>query len=170
MQNWMVRSDFLDLDCLAYATRRTGRAVTNLFNARMAALDLTVAQFGLLTAVARMPGSTLAAIGEAMLLDESTLARNFAVMERRELISAEGGRGRGGKQVTLTRAGEKLHAQAVAIWRDTNRMLARELDAQGLEAGRAFLRALGTVSERLKSEAGEAAEDRPARRRTRKSV
>ena len=50
----MVRSDFLDLDCLAYATRRTGRAITNLFNARMSELELSVAQFGLLTAVSMM--------------------------------------------------------------------------------------------------------------------
>ena len=48
--------------------RRTGRAVTNLFNARLAPLDLNVAQFGLLAAVGKMPGATLAAIGEAMLL------------------------------------------------------------------------------------------------------
>ncbi len=66
----MARSDFLDFDCLAYATRRTGRAVTNLFNSRLAHLELNVAQFGLLAAVGKMPGSTLAAIGEAMLLDE----------------------------------------------------------------------------------------------------
>ena len=59
----MSGSDFLDFDCLAYATRRTGRAVTNLFNSRLTHLDLNVAQFGLLAAVAKLPGSTLAAIG-----------------------------------------------------------------------------------------------------------
>lgn len=165
----MVRSDFLDLDCLAYATRRTGRAVTNLFNARMAGLELNVAQFGLLAAVSKMPGATLAAIGEAMLLDESTLARNFAVMERRGLIAAEGGRGRGGKALTLTKAGEKLLGEAARIWRDTNRMLAAEMPADEAAAGRKFLRALGEVSERLKAGMAEAKKERaasvPARRR-----
>ena len=68
----MVGSDILDFNCLAYASRRTARAVTNFFNQRLAPFDLNVAQFGLLAAVAKMPGSTLAAIGEAMLLDEST--------------------------------------------------------------------------------------------------
>jgi DNA-binding MarR family transcriptional regulator len=164
----MARSDFLDLDCLAYATRRTGRAVTNYFNARMAGLDLTVSQFGLLAAVASMPGATLAAIGEAMLIDESTLVRNFAVMERRGLIAAEGGRGRGGKHLTLTRAGLQLHVEAVAIWRATNRRLAMELGADEAAAGRTFLRALGVAAERLKQQPGkEAAADKPARRRIR---
>ena len=162
----MARSDFLDLDCLAYATRRTGRAVTNYFNAQMAGLDLNVSQFGLLAAVAKMPGATLAAIGEAMLIDESTLARNFAVMERRGLILAEGGRGRGGKHLSLTTAGRELLKEAGAIWRATNRKLAAELGAEDAAAGRTFLHALGAAAERLKqSPQKEAAADKSARRR-----
>jgi DNA-binding MarR family transcriptional regulator len=164
----MDQSDFLDLDCLAYATRRAGRAVTNYFNAQLAGLDLNVSQFGLLAAVAKMPGATLAGIGEAMLIDGSTLARNFAVMERRGLISVEGGRGRGGKHLTLTRAGAKLHAEAGSIWRATNRKLAGELSAEKAAAGRAFLRTLGMAAERLKQRPErEVAADKPARRRVR---
>ena len=164
----MAQSDFLDLDCLAYATRRTGRAVTNVFNARMAEFDLNVSQFGLLAAVSKMPGATLAAIGEAMLIDESTLARNFAVMERRGLIAVEGGRGRGGKHLTLTPAGAKLLIEAGRIWLSTNRELARALGAEEAAAGRAFLRALGAAAERLKQQPEKlAAADKPARRRIR---
>lgn len=152
----MAGSDFLDFDCLAYATRRTGRAVTNFFNSRLAHLDLNVAQFGLLAAVAKMPGSTLAVIGEAMLLDDSTLARNFIVLERRELVEAEGGRGRGGKRLTLTRSGRKLFTSGLTIWLETNQLLAAELGPGEAERGRAFLRALGQASERLKSKDEEA--------------
>jgi len=151
IRNSMARSDFLDFDCLAYATRRAGRAVTNFFNSKLSPLDLNVAQFGLLAAVAKMPGSTLAAIAEAMLLDESTLARNFVVLERRGLVEALGGRGRGGKQITLTRAGHKLSAEAMAIWLDTNKRLLAELGAKEAAAGRVFLRALGDASEHLKA-------------------
>lgn len=169
MQNSMARSDFLDFDCLAYATRRTGRAVTNFFNSKLAHLDLNVAQFGLLAAVAKMPGSTLAAIGEAMLLDESTLARNFLVLERRGLIEAAGGRGRGGKQITLTRDGADLHAEALVIWLKTNKRLVGEFSAKDAAAGRAFLRALGEASERLKAR-DDAAASQPARRAQKASV
>ena len=146
----MAQSDFLDLDCLAYATRRTGRAVTNIFNARLTDLDLNVSQFGLLAAVAKRPGASLASIGKAMLLDDSTLTRNFTVMERRKLIAAEGGRGRGGKSLSLTRAGEKLYAEALGIWRTTNRQLAAQMGADETAAGRVFLRALGEAAEHLK--------------------
>jgi DNA-binding MarR family transcriptional regulator len=151
MQNSMGRSDFLDFDCLAYTSRRAARAVTNVFNARMAPLELNVAQFGLLAAVAKMPGSTLSAIGEAMLLDESTMARNFTVLERRGLVDAEGGRGRGGKQVGLTAEGKALFVEAVRVWKKTNQKLAAEMNADEVVAGRAFLRALGAASERLRA-------------------
>ncbi len=151
MQYSMERSDFLDFDCLAYGTRRTGRAVTNLFNARLAHLDLNVAQFGLLAAVGKMPGATLAAIGEAMLLDESTLARNFAVMERRGLVSAEGGRGRGGKQLRLTKEGIALAKVASTVWTRTNKHLAAEFSEDEAAAGRAFLKALANASQRIKA-------------------
>lgn len=160
----MARSDFLDFDCLAYGTRRTGRAVSNLFNARLAHLDLNVSQFGLLAAVLKMPGSTLAAIGESMLLDESTLARNFAVMERRGLVNAEGGRGRAGKQLTLTPAGRKLQKQAARIWVRTNQELSKAFDAAAIESGRAFLKQLGTASEDLR-EKDMATASQKARRR-----
>ena len=163
MQYSMVQSDFLDFDCLAYATRRTGRAVTNLFNARLSHLDLNVAQFGLLAAVGKMPGATLAAIGEAMLLDDSTLARNFAVMERRGLVSAEGGRGRGGKQLRLTAEGVKLAKAASTVWVKTNRHLAAQFSEAEVRAGRTFLKALSEASQRLKAK-DDAAAHREARR------
>lgn len=156
----MERSDYLDLACLAYATRRSGRAITNLFNGRMAELELNVAQFGLLTAVAKMPGATLAAIGDAMLIDESTLARNFLVMERRGLVASEGGRGRGGKHVSLTPAGAKLHAQALVVWRATNKRLTAVLGEREAAAGRAFLRSLGDASEQLQADDAAASERR----------
>jgi DNA-binding MarR family transcriptional regulator len=146
----MVGSDILDFNCLAYASRRTARAVTNFFNQRLGPFDLNVAQFGLLAAVAKMPGSTLAAIGEAMLLDESTMARNLTVLERRGLIQAEGGRGRGGKQINLTDEGLALYTDAARTWRAANRSLATALGADEAEAGHVFLRGLAAASEKLR--------------------
>ncbi len=85
-----------------------------------------------------------------MLLDHSTLARNFAVMERCKLIAAKGGRGRAGKSLNFTRAGETLYAEALGIWRTTNRQLAARIGADETAAGRKFLRALGAAAGHLK--------------------
>jgi DNA-binding MarR family transcriptional regulator len=99
-----------------------------------------------------MPGSTLSAIGEVMLLDDSTMARNLTVLERRGLIESTGGRGRGGKSVSLTREGRALHAKGEKIWKQTNRDLEATIGAPKAAAGRAFLDELCQVSKRLKAE------------------
>ena len=147
----MTTSEKLDFNCFAYASRRTARAVTNYFNQRLAPFDLNVAQFGLLAALAKMPGSTLAAIGDAMLIDDSTMARNLTVLERRGLVEAEGGRGRGGKHVFLTEEGRALHADALRVWRKTNQQIAAALGSRGAEAGKSFLRELAEASEMLRT-------------------
>jgi DNA-binding MarR family transcriptional regulator len=153
----MAGSDNLDFNCFAYSSRRTARAVTNCFNQRLAPFDLNVAQFGLLAAVVKMPDSTLAAIGEAMLLDDSTMARNFNVLERRGLMTGEGGRGRAGKRISLTKDGRALYEEALRVWQMTNRKIARMLGPQQTEAGQQFLRELAAASEklRLKDEAAD---------------
>ena len=152
MQNSMATSDKLNFTCLASTSRRTSRAVTNFFNARMKSLDLNVAQFGLLAAISKAPGQSLTAISEAMLLDESTMARNLGVLERRGLVASEGGRGRGGKQVSLTREGKTLHASGVRIWKQANAALENEIDADQVAAGRRFMSGLTAAADSLRAE------------------
>jgi DNA-binding MarR family transcriptional regulator len=148
----MGASDNLIFTCLASTSRRTSRAVTNFFNARMKPLDLNVAQFGLLIAINNAPGQSLTAISEAMLIDESTMARNLGVLERRGLVESEGGRGRGGKQVRLTPEGKALYTSGIRIWRRANAALEDAMDAREVAAGRLFMGGLAAAAERLRIE------------------
>lgn len=140
------------MDCLAYASRRTARAVTNYLNGLLKPFDLTAAQFGLLAAVASKPDRSLREIAFELLLDESTMTRNLAVLERRGLVQAEGGRGRAGKRVSLTEKGWNLLAAGSVMWRKANDDLAAAMDPAELAAGRRFLDVLARESERLSAE------------------
>lgn len=140
------------MDCLAYASRRTARAVTNYMNGLLKPLDLSTAQFGLLMVIAKQPDRSLREISHALVLDESTMARNLAVLERRGLTVAEGGRGRSGKRVALTEAGWDLLAAGAGIWRDANRALAKALPPEDMAAGRRYMDALARASEQLAAE------------------
>jgi DNA-binding MarR family transcriptional regulator len=148
----MATSDKLNFTCLASTSRRTSRAVSNFFNARMKPLDLNVAQFGLLAAIGNAPGQSLSAISEAMLIDESTMARNLGVLERRGLAESEGGRGRGGKRVSLTPEGKALYAAGARIWKQANLVLESAMDAKQVAAGRLFMGGLTQAAERLRRE------------------
>jgi DNA-binding MarR family transcriptional regulator len=138
-------------DCMAFATRRTARAVTNYFNRLLRPFELNVAQFGLMTAIATMPNRTLREIGEHLILDESTVTRNLTILERRNLVQAEGGRGRAGKRMSLTTEGEDLLLSAVAEWRRGNKALTDRVPHEVLDGGLAFLQAVAEASGALKA-------------------
>jgi DNA-binding MarR family transcriptional regulator len=137
---------------MAFATRRTARAVTNYFNMLLRRFELNVAQFGLMTAIAKMPGRTLREIGEQLILDESTVTRNLTILERRNLVQAEGGRGRAGKRMSLTPEGEELMLSAVAEWRRGNNALTERVANGVLDHGLAFLTAITDASSALKAD------------------
>lgn len=149
------------MDCFAFASRRTARAVTNYLNALLKPLDLTTAQFGLMAALAKEPGRTLREISTSLLLDESTMTRNLAVLERRGLVEAEGGRGRAGKRVSLTGEGRALLVRASHAWGVANARLAEAVGPQLTEQGRRFMTALGEESERLAAEHAQRADGEP---------
>ena len=137
------------MDCFAFDTRRTARAVTNYMNGVLKPFDLTTAQFGLLMAVDKRPDSSLREISVNLLLDESTMTRNLAVLERRGLVQSEGGRGRQGKKVSLSAEGHALLEACTAKWRAANQELEARLDPELVRQGRLFLKALTLESEAL---------------------
>ncbi len=126
-------------ECIGRAARRASRAISNHFNDKLRALDLNLAQYGLLVAIGRDPDRTLAAMAHSMALDETTLTRNLAVLQRRGFVDSEGGRGRSGKRVRLTSEGMAMVRRAVIIWRRANRDVTKAFGAAELDKGRAFL-------------------------------
>jgi DNA-binding MarR family transcriptional regulator len=151
MQNLKDALENVGYDCMAFATRRTARAVTNYFNMLLRRFELNVAQFGLMTAIAKMPNRTLREIGEHLILDESTVTRNLTILERRNLVQAEGGRGRAGKRMTLTPEGEELMLSAVEEWRRGNKALTDRVPDGVMDGGLAFLKAVTEASGALKA-------------------
>lgn len=112
-------------------------------------VDLNVGQFGLLAVIAKKPERTLREIGEFLILDDSTMTRNLAVLERRGLVHGEGGRGRSGKRVSLTDEGRRLLEAGQPLWEEANRNLAEAVSPRLLEAGKQFLDDLADAAEHL---------------------
>ncbi len=156
IKNSTARSDFLDFDCLAYATRRSARAVTNLLIASFCRSSSMCRSSACLRRSPRCPAPRLKAIGEAMLLDESTLARNFSVLERRgwSRLKAEGA----GRQASGRSPGQEQSSMTTGaiIWVDTSKRLAAELGPCGKP-----LRAASSLPDLVRRRSG-------SRRRTRR--
>ncbi len=102
--------------CLGHRTRVAARALTRHYNTHLRPLDLTAGQFALLVALQASERPTLQQLAEQLGVDPTTLVRGIQQLQRRTLITAEGGRGRQGKRATLTPAGRKLLKRAIPVW------------------------------------------------------
>lgn len=80
-------------------------------------------------------------------VDATTLSRNVRHLERRCLLSAEGGRGRGGKRLTLTGAGRQLVARGLPLWDRAKAELSSRLGDGKLEAVRLAMAELAWAAE-----------------------
>ncbi len=132
--------------CPGYATRRASRAVTSYFNLALKKYDLSLPQFGLLAAIDTRPGQSISAISELLTLDDSTLTRNLNLLEKRGLVESLGGRGRAGKQVTLTKEGHDLASKADVEWAKAGAEIRARMGDEKVDQGIAFLRELEAIT------------------------
>jgi DNA-binding MarR family transcriptional regulator len=106
--------------CPGFQARATARALTRYFNAHFKKLELTAEQFSLLVGIASEEGATLVNLAASAGIDPTTLSRNLAGLESRGIVVAKGGRGRLGKQLSLTKNGWQLISKALPIWSQAN--------------------------------------------------
>jgi len=139
----MSEPDLKDLPeiCLGSSARLAARSMMRVYALHMGDLDLNFPQFGLLVALAQLPGRNVREIADRVGLDASTLTRSIALLERRGAVTGDGGRGRAGKLLRLTPAGEALLQQALKAWGAAQAELVAELgEAEADETRRSLAR------------------------------
>lgn len=135
----------MSLLCFGHRSRRTARAVTRAFNARLRPLNIQITQYILLGAIAQDPDRSMAALADDLDLESSALSRNLRLLVERGLLDGPLGRGRNGRRLTITPAGLKLLEAGVPIWTQVQADLAAALDGRADET-RAALAQLETAA------------------------
>lgn len=143
-------------ECPGFQARATARAITRYYNACFKPFELTAEQFSLLVGIGAAEGATLVDLATSAGVDATTLSRNFRNLEERGLVSAEGGRGRAGKRLSLTRTGRRLMADAFPVWKSARAELSHYLGDKKLRSTRRAMAELAEASEALSSMAREA--------------
>lgn len=115
--------------CLGIASRAAARAATRAFDVHLAGLELQATQFPILVMVRLHGAEGIAMLAERLDLDASALTRNVQILERRGLVRAEGGRGRGGKRLALTEDGAVLLERAAERWQAAQAAIVAEMGA-----------------------------------------
>lgn len=103
--------------CYCSNLRAATRRLSAAYDAALAPLGITIAQFCLLRRLERLGASSLTELAHALELDRSTVGRNARVLARLGVI-AEGRSESDRREATLglTPAGEALLARAVPLW------------------------------------------------------
>lgn len=146
--------------CACYNLRRAARAVTQVFDTYFDEIGLRATQFTVLAALAwsGQTPPTVTELADALVLEQSSLSRNLAVLERKGLVKLVPGADRRERIVTLTRTGRATLAKGYPLWRKAQATIAEAVDPKELEAQ---LRALRRMTRSAQAARPESA--RPAR-------
>ncbi|AWV00650.1 MarR family transcriptional regulator [Burkholderia sp. JP2-270] len=134
-------------ECPGFQARATARALTRYYNARFKPLGLTAEQFSLLVGIGADEGATVVELADRAGVDPTTLSRNVQNLASRDLVRAEGGRGRAGKRLALTTSGRRLMAEALPVWNRAKGDLARRMGDEMLRSARQAMAELAKATE-----------------------
>lgn len=111
----MHMHQYSDQPCICTLLRKASRAVTRLYDERLAAHGLTVTQFAILRNLARHGDLQLNHLAERLVMERTSLYRTIAPVERAGWIAIEQIDGRA-KVARLTAAGRDVMERAESDW------------------------------------------------------
>ncbi|MBT2185851.1 MarR family winged helix-turn-helix transcriptional regulator [Sphingobium nicotianae] len=105
----------VSLPCVCTSLRKASRAVTRLYDERLAASGLTTTQFAVLRNL-RHGDLSLSRLAELLVMDRTSLYRTLAPIERHGWVAITAEDQGRAKQAALTPAGRARMEEATAAW------------------------------------------------------
>lgn len=115
-----------DLPCACTALRKASRAITRLYDERLAGSDMTITQFAILRNLAREGGLPLSRLAELLVMERTSLYRTLAPVARHGWVAVEDGAAHS-KVAHLTAAGRAAMAAATPAWESVQREMTAAL-------------------------------------------
>jgi DNA-binding MarR family transcriptional regulator len=100
---------------------------------------LRATQYSLLVEVERLGPISLIPLADAMVMDRATLGHNIRPLEARGYLTLSVGRDRRSREVSLTKAGRKVLAEATPLWQRAQAVFEDEIGVKEAAALRAAL-------------------------------
>jgi len=123
LQDWLK-------GCTCFRLRRTSRRMTQIYDAHLAAVGLTLTQYSLLAHLVRIEPPSIHGLADIMGMDRTTLSRNLKPLLARELVVQKTCSDRRSRRIALSEAGEALWAQAKPLWRAAQNEIQQRLGEQ----------------------------------------
>jgi len=123
LQDWLK-------GCTCFRLRRTSRRMTQIYDAHLAAVGLTLTQYSLLAHLIRIEPPSIHGLADIMGMDRTTLSRNLKPLLARELVVQKTCSDRRSRRIALSGAGEALWAEAKPLWRAAQDEIQQRLGEQ----------------------------------------
>lgn len=109
--------------CLSFALRRASRAVSQILDRQLVALNLRSTQLHLLIGIDEKKNKSLTEIAAYLVMDRTTLTRNLKPLEKAGLIEQTTLSDKRLRSYVLTKKGEQIVQQAQPFWEINNQQL-----------------------------------------------
>ncbi len=105
--------------CASLNFRRTARAVTRWYDAAMQDSGMRSTQFAILVGIAKKQPIAIGALGEILMIDQTTLTRSLRLLQKEGLIETSKRLAMRRRFLEMTPKGERALARALPYWRKT---------------------------------------------------
>lgn len=131
--------------CVCATLRKATRAVTQLYDDALRPAGMRATQFQTLMTIAETGNVTVTRLTRLLLIDQTTLTRNLAVLKRdgllRDVQSSDGRL----RSVKLTRKGERAIEAAIPLWSKVQKQVTNAIGMTGWASISAELEKLAAV-------------------------
>ena len=148
----------MGMTCAFHNLRRASRAVTQVYDAYFEEIGLKATQFTVLAALLYESEGwppTVTDLAETLVLEQSSLSRNLAVLERLGYITLVPGDDRRERIVTLTRPGRLALSRGYPVWKQAQTAVTEALESKELDTQIRSLRRLTKTALSLRHPHGE---------------
>jgi len=133
--------------CVCVNLRTGARTATQLYNNLLKPTGLKVTQYYMLVTILRAKEITISHLGEAMLLDQTTITRNINRLKESDYVDITRSSADSRiKIITITNTGLTKLEEATPIWLQIQDKIENDI---GKEEYRTFLKTLGKLQETM---------------------
>lgn len=118
--------------CLCLASRRAARAITRRFDHALREHGVRATQFTLLAALSLAGPLSIGDLADLLAADRTTVSRNLALVEKRELVTIRPGEDARVRIASITGSGHALLADALPAWQKVQAELSKSLGADAV--------------------------------------
>jgi DNA-binding MarR family transcriptional regulator len=118
--------------CTCLRLRKATRQVTQIYDQHLAEFGLTVTQFSLLGHLRSIPGVSIGALADILVMDPTSLTRALRPLERQGLVDLRSDpKDRRSRCLHITQSGHKTYERARPGWERAQEQLAQALGDDG---------------------------------------